>query len=137
MRKNKTSLLIKKAAICGILLFVLWQIVLAQIPALNVKESDFQYTMTFVAKLSAGGKRLINPNDRVAAFVGNTCRGVSGVTYVASENDYYAFLTVFSNQHGESINFKLYDSSTGQITTVGSKCFGFISVNSYKSQIFT
>ncbi|PQB09090.1 hypothetical protein BST83_00085 [Polaribacter filamentus] len=53
--------------------------------------------MTFLAKLNANGKQLINPNDKVAAFVGSSCRGISGITYVASEKNYYAYLTVFSN----------------------------------------
>ena len=83
-----------------------------------VKENEYQYTMTIVAKLNVNGKPLVKPGDKVAAFVGNVCRGVSGVTYVESEKNYYAFLTVFSNQQNESISFKLYDSSTDKVTTV-------------------
>lgn len=103
-----------------LLVFVIgvYQILYAQTPAWVVNESDYQYTMTFVAKINVDGKQLININDRVGAFVGNVCRGVSGVTYVASKKSYYAYLTVFSNNQGEAISFKIYDHSTGKITTV-------------------
>jgi hypothetical protein len=117
-----------------ILLFISCFTLLAQAPDWVVKENDYQYSMTFVAKLNANGKQLISPNDKVAAFVGNSCRGVSGVTYVASEKNYYAYLTVFSNQQGESITFKLYDSSADKITTV-SKPTIFV-VNEHKGNLF-
>ena len=103
-----------------LLVFVIgfYQMLFAQTPAWVVDESDYQYTMTFVAKINVDGKQLINVNDRVGAFVGNVCRGVSGVTYVASKKSYYAYLTVFSNNQGEAISFKIYDQSTGKITAV-------------------
>src|SRR5690606_15649952 len=51
-----------------------------------------------------------------------------------SEKNYYAFLTVFSNQQGESITFKLYDSSAGKTTTV-SKPTIFV-INGHKGTLF-
>jgi hypothetical protein len=74
--------------------------------------------MTFVAKLNVDGKQLIGANDKVAAFVGSTCRGTSGVTYVPNEATYYAYLTVFSNTQDETVYFKLYDSATNKTTVV-------------------
>ncbi|TKB98880.1 hypothetical protein [Pedobacter cryophilus] len=124
----------KKIAFCFIALFIYSHSLLAQAPNWAVKESDYQYTMTFVAKLNVDGKRLVNPNDKVAAFVGNICRGVSGVTYVASEKNYYAFLTVFANQQGENISFRLYDAEANKTTTV-SKQTAFV-VNEHKGNLF-
>ncbi len=115
-------------------LFVAGQIALAQAPNWAVRENDYQYSMTIVAKLNVDGKRLVKPNDRVAAFVGNVCRGVSGVTYVATENNYYAYLTVFANQQGESISFRLYDSTTDKVTAVN-KQLVFV-VNEHKGNLF-
>ncbi len=132
--KNKKSIFMKKTAFLFILLVASGYTLLAQTPNWGVKESDYQYTMTFVAKLNVDGKRLIGSNDKVGAFVGNICRGVSGVTYVASEKNYYAFLTVFANQQTEAISFKLYDSSTDKTTTV-SKQIGFV-VNEHKGNLF-
>lgn len=124
----------KQRSLFLILLLFSCHSLFAQTPNWTVKEGDYQYTMTFVAKLNVGGKRLVNPNDKVAAFVGATCRGVSGVTYVESEKNYYAFLTVFSNQQGEAISFKLYDSVTDKVTTV-SKPSTFV-VNEHKGNLF-
>ena len=105
----------------------------AQAPNWVVNENEYQYTMTFVAKLNVDGKQLINSNDRVGAFVGNTCRGISGVSYVASKKDYYAFITVFSNQQGEIISFKLYDKSNNKTTSV-SKPITFL-INEHKGSL--
>lgn len=110
------------------------QTLFAQNPNWTVRESDYQYTMTFVAKLNLDGKRLTGANDKVAAFVGNVCRGVSGVTYVASEKNYYAFLTVFANQQGENISFRLYDATANKTTNV-SKQIPF-NVNEHKGNLF-
>ncbi len=117
-----------------LILFISFQIVAAQIPNWSVSENDYQYSMTIVAKLNVGGKQLTGANDKVAAFVGNVCRGVSGVTYVASEKKYYAYLTIFANQQAESIAFRLYDSSTGTTTNV-SKQIVFV-VNEHKGNLF-
>jgi hypothetical protein len=124
----------KRKAICFILLFITCNSLFAQTPNWVVNENEYQFTMTFVSKLNVEGKQLINSNDRVAAFVGNTCRGVSGVSYVASKNSYYAFLTVFSNLQGEAITFKLYEKLTNKTTSV-SKPITFIA-NGHKGDLF-
>ena len=107
---------------------------MAQAPIWKVDESAYQYTMTFVAKLNVDGKQLIGTNDKVAAFVGNSCRGISGVTYVASVDSYYAYITVFSNNQDEAISFKLYESATDK-TTVVSKQIIF-KVNEHRGNLF-
>jgi hypothetical protein len=107
---------------------------LAQSPIWKVDESTYQYTMTFVAKLNVDGKPLIGVNDKVAAFVGTTCRGISGLTYVASEASYYAYLTVFSNLQDEALYFKLYDSATDKITVVSKQAI--FNVNMHKGNLF-
>lgn len=124
----------KKIAFCFILLNLSFPTLFAQAPAWAVNENAYQYTMTFVAKLNVDGKQLIGANDKVAAFVGTTCRGTTVVTYVASEATYYAFLTVFSNTQSEAIYFKLYDSANDKTTTVGKQIvFG---VNEHRGNLF-
>jgi hypothetical protein len=124
----------KKTAFLFILFYLSFQALFAQAPTWSVNENDYQYTMTFVAKLNADGQQLIGKNDKVAAFVGSSCRGISGVTYVTSEANYYAYLTVFSNSQGETISFKLYDSTTNKIAVV-SKQVTF-EVNEHKGDLF-
>lgn len=93
-------------------------VVFAQVPSWKVDEPVYQYTMTLVAKLNVGGVPLAGKNDLVAAFVGTSCRGVSGLTYVASEKSYFAYLTIFSNAPGEVITFYVFDSTKGVITKI-------------------
>ena len=107
-----------KRAIVFIVLFSCSSLLFAQVPVWKVNEPAYQYTMTFVAKLNVDGVQLTNPNDLVGAFVGNTCRGVSGLTYVASTKSYCAYLTIFSNTPGEPITFYLYNSANNKITKV-------------------
>ena len=124
----------KKIAFCLILFSLSFPELLAQAPTWTVNENAYQYTMTFVAKLNVDGKQLIGPNDKVGAFVGTTCRGVSGITFVASEANYYAYITVFSNVQDEAVFFKLYDSATDKITVV-SKQIAF-AVNEHRGNLF-
>ncbi len=124
----------KKTVFCFILSCLCFHPLFAQAPSWTVDENAYQYTMTFVAKLNVDGKQLIGTNDKVAAFVGTTCRGISGLTYVASETSYYAYLTVFSNTEDEAVYFKLYDSATDKITVVSKQVvFG---VNVHRGDLF-
>lgn len=92
-----------------------------QAPSWTVNENNFQYTMTFVGSLNIDGIRLANLNDKVAAFVNGECRGVTNLIYVASEDKYYAYLTVFSNANNETVSFKMYDSVNNVVKEVFSK----------------
>lgn len=124
----------KKTVFCFILFCFSFPALFAQSPDWKVDENAYQYTMTFVAKLNIDGKQLVAANDKVAAFVGATCRGTSGLTYVASEASYYAYLTVFSNTQDEVIYFKLYDSTANK-TTVVSKPIVF-KVSEHRGNLF-
>ncbi|MBW1298596.1 cadherin-like beta sandwich domain-containing protein [Aquimarina litoralis] len=104
-------------------IYLLWFLLVgwysfAQSPNWQVNENNFQYTMSFVAFLNLDGQDLNDPDDRVAAFVNNECRGVTNLTYVVSENKYYAYLTVFSNNNGETIEFKIYDASNDVVRDI-------------------
>lgn len=124
----------KKTVFCFILSCLCFPSLFAQAPTWAVDENAYQYTMTFVAKLNVDGKQLIGANDKVAAFVDTTCRGISGLTYVASEATYYAYFTVFSNTQDEAVYFKLYDSATNKITVVSKQVvFG---VNVHRGDLF-
>jgi hypothetical protein len=108
-----------KKDICSILLlFLINSAVFGQIPDWTVKENNFQYTMSFVGFLNSDGKTLISSNDKVAAFVDGECRGVTNLIYVASKNQYYAYLTVFSNANDEILSFKIYDSEKNVVKSV-------------------
>ncbi|WP_298545985.1 hypothetical protein [uncultured Aquimarina sp.] len=108
----------KKIIFNTIILGLLGVNMFGQSPAWTVNENDFQYTMSFVAFLNIDGQNLESTNDKVAAFVNGECRGVTNLTYVDSQDGYYAFLTVFSNENSETINLKIYNSVTNTIVEV-------------------
>lgn len=108
----------KKRAVIFIYFLVVTFNLFSQAPVWKVNEPDYQYTMTMITKLNMDGIQLTNLNDMVAAFVGNTCRGVSKLTYVASTKSYYAYLTIFSNTSGELITLYLYNSTNNKIVKV-------------------
>jgi len=83
-----------------------------------VEENDFQYTMSFVAFANVDGVQLSSKDDKVAAFVNGECRGVTNLTYVQSEDKYYVYLTVFSNENGETINFKVFDKTNNKVKEI-------------------
>lgn len=101
-----------------LVLFFIGNNAFGQSPNWTVNENNFQYTMSFVAFANVNGNNLSSVNDKVAAFVNGECRGVTNLTYVASEDSYYAYLTVFSNSNSETINFKIYDSANNVVKDV-------------------
>lgn len=109
MKKNLLSLL-------GFLtvLTMAW----GQQPNWSVNESDFQYSMTLVCRLNIDGRFLTSENDLVGAFVNNEVRGVSSPSYISSQEKYFTYVTVFSNQQGEDISFRIYDSSSNAVRQV-------------------
>ena len=81
-----------------------------------MNENEFEYTMTMVAYLNVNATTLSNTNDMIGAFVGDECRGVANLIYAESTDNYFAYLTVFSNSTSEIVNFKIYDSNSDAIT---------------------
>lgn len=102
----------------AVVLFLINSSVFGQAPNWSINENNFQHTMTFVGFLHSDGSRLVNVNDKVAAFVNGECRGVTNLIFVASENRYYAYLTVFSNLNTETVSFKIYDSVKNEVKSI-------------------
>ncbi len=89
-----------------------------QAPTWSVNENDFEYTMSFVAFLNVDGITLTSTNDQVAAFVNDECRGVANLIYIANKDRYYAYFNVFSNTNGETLSFKVYDSTNNRVVDI-------------------
>jgi len=96
-------------------------LVYSQAPNWTVNEGTFQQSQTIICKLNMDGKYLVSKNDMVAAFVGNQCRGVGKPVFIPSLNRYLTYFTIFSNNQGDSIRFKLYDSNSGKIADAVNK----------------
>ena len=84
----------------------------------TVNPFDYQYSMTVTAQGLIDCQNSIAPDDSVAAFVGNTCRGVVDFgTDINGVN--IAYLIVYSNQsQGEVVHYKIYDHSLGTVIEI-------------------
>lgn len=92
--------------------------VYGQSPDWSVNVNSYQYSMTFTVFLNVGGTTLTNSNDKVGAFINGQVTGSANVQYNANADKYVAYLTVLSNNAGETINFKIYNSTTNTIIDV-------------------
>jgi hypothetical protein len=81
----------------------------------KVNPSDFELSMNFVAQLRINGEISRDPNDQVAAFVGDQCRGIAKLKYNAVLDNYIAFISVYSNVENEPIQFRIWNASDGQV----------------------
>ena len=84
----------------------------AAAPTWSVNSSSFQFSMTVTSVANVNCIELANPSNKVAAFVGTTCRGVSSTSTIIN-GKYIAYVVVYSNVNsGETVTFKIYDAVT-------------------------
>ena len=71
-------------------------------PEWVLPAAGFEYSMTAVVELVIDSQISIDPNDRIAAFVGRELRGVGSPVLVDSfdPDKYLVFLNIFSNRGG-------------------------------------
>jgi len=89
----------------------------------EVTANDYQYNMTITTALVFDMVESRDVNDKIAAFVGNDCRGVAQPnTYVPEDDRYLAHLLVYSNvTSGEEVTLYMYDDSEDEIVEVAEK----------------
>lgn len=93
-----------------LLLFATQKLTFASAPTWSVNPASYQYSMTVTAVANVNCVELTNPSNRVAAFVGGTCRGTV-LTSTVIGGRYIASMVVYSNvASGETISFKIYNS---------------------------
>jgi hypothetical protein len=81
-----------------------------------VKASDYQYNMAVYGKIRLNNLFSVNKEDMLAAFVGSKCVGLSNNSYNSSNNLWYAFLTIYSNDvSNANVEFRIWQASTGKI----------------------
>jgi uncharacterized repeat protein (TIGR01451 family)/gliding motility-associated-like protein len=86
-------------------------------PVWKVNPSDYKYNMNITAQFSRNQTdTLISKDirDKIAVFVGNQCRGSGFIQYDASQKQYAAFITSYSNSpFAEKMTFRLWDAYPG------------------------
>lgn len=89
----------------------------------QVTANEYQYSMTITTALVFNMEESRDVKDKIAAFVGDDCRGVAQpITYVPEYDRYLAHLLVYSNNiNGDSVTLYMYDDSEGKVVEVAQK----------------
>ena len=80
-------------------------------PMWTVDATQFEQTMTLVGIISAEGINGTLENHEIGAFAGGELRGGATALYIEPLHAYMFFLTLYANQAGELLTFKLNDGT--------------------------
>lgn len=90
--------------------------VLEKEPVLNLDPSKFSQSMNIIGKLKIGSVFSNDLYDKVVAIVDGEVRGYTSLIFDAALNEYFVFLTVYSNKvSDENIVFFIWDASDGKL----------------------
>jgi hypothetical protein len=90
--------------------------VLAEEPDWKLDPNDFEYSMNIIGKLKVDEVFSDDIYDKVAAFSKGEVRGVANIVYNEAYQEYFVFLTVYSNTASvDPINFSIWDATQGKI----------------------
>lgn len=83
-----------------------------------VNPADYEYSMSVLSRVRIESEFSRDENDLVAAFVNGECRGVASLEYAASQDNFQAFMSVYSNElSGEEITYRIWNASEGLVHT--------------------
>jgi hypothetical protein len=89
----------------------------------TVDPSQYESSATLIGMLGVNGNNLTGASMELGAFVGDEVRGSAQAMFVEPLNSYLFFLTYYSNNNGDPISFKLYDSDNGLIRELAQTMF--------------
>ncbi|MDR1595038.1 MAG: T9SS type A sorting domain-containing protein, partial [Prevotellaceae bacterium] len=86
-------------------------------PNWSVNPANFESSMTVVGQLLIENLPQEDPDDLLAAFIGNTCVGVTSPKFEKAYQTYLVYMQIWGNDldNGANITFKIWDASTGNI----------------------
>jgi hypothetical protein len=89
-------------------------------PDWEVNPFDFEFSMNITGQIKINDTFQEDPDDLLAAFIGDLCVGITSPIYVNSNNAYFTFADIYGNtQHqNQLLKFRLWDASTGRIYPV-------------------
>ena len=79
-------------------------------------EKEQCYLRLLTGTVVINGVESTNPENVIAAFVDNECRGVD--TTIESQGNQFFFLMIRSNTNNETVTFKLYDAQIDSVLNV-------------------
>ncbi len=78
--------------------------------------NQFQYSMSVVGELEIGGVVSTDTYDQLGVFVGDECRGKVALVYNQLQDNYQAYLNIYSNSpSGERLEFRIWDDSDARV----------------------
>ena len=82
----------------------------------EVEPTKCEHSMILVGMLSKDGQNVTQEGQSIGVFAGNETRGAAQSMYIEQLDQWLYFLTIYANQSGEPLEFKLYDAFT-DVTT--------------------
>ena len=97
--------------------------VIGEKPDWAVNPNDFDGSMNVIAQLYVENVESNDPDDIVAAFIGEECRGIANLEYSARYDGYFVTMDIYANSSELSatpipVTFRAYDASTGTLYPV-------------------
>ena len=93
-------------------------------PDWTVNPNDFDGSMNVIAQLFVENVESNDPDDIVAAFIGEECRGVANLEYSPRYDGFFVTMDIYansselSNETPTPVTFRAYDASTGTLYPV-------------------
>ncbi|MDL2314749.1 T9SS type A sorting domain-containing protein [Bacteroidales bacterium OttesenSCG-928-C19] len=86
-------------------------------PDWNIIPEAFASSMSITGQITIKGIYQEDPDDLLAAFIGDLCVGVTSPTFISSGNAWFAFSDIYGDSihNNQELTFKLWDASTGRI----------------------
>jgi hypothetical protein len=104
-----------------------WVFTTADLPDWSVDPSDYEHTASMTGVLFFDGMQSEDPNDMVAAFVGDEVRGVDAQGIYFPPSDQWIWgITLHANDEGESFTFRGYDASSDSVYDYSSFSYVFV-----------
>jgi hypothetical protein len=102
--------------------------VLCDRPNWNLNAGLYENTMNLVLKVNIQGQFSVDPEDMVAAYIGDELRGRCNVEYVPQLNSYLAYLTIYgtSSDLQAPIELLVWDAQSCLVYASVQETFNFV-----------
>ena len=105
--------------------------VTGNVPDWATNPYDYESSMNVICVVKKNDIPLTDPDDILAAFIGEECRGLAHLAYNERYGNYYVTMDIYgsSGETGQEVSFRAYDASTGtvypEVTMAGSDACTF------------
>ncbi len=89
----------------------------------SVDPTQYEHGMTLIGMLQGNGENTTGAGMELGAFAGEQVRGSAPAIYIEPLDAYLFFMTVYANSSGEPIQYKLFDSESGNVSMLNETMF--------------